>query len=37
MTSNGWVSVLGDLQRTNVKYCLKDTVKVKYDKGMQLI
>lgn len=37
MTSNGWVSILGKKTKTSVKYCLKDTVKVKLDKKMQLI
>jgi hypothetical protein len=37
MTSNGWVSILGRKAKTSVKYCLKDTVKVKLDKKMQII
>jgi len=37
MTSNGWISSFGKLVKTDVKYCLKDVVKVKYDKRMQLI
>jgi hypothetical protein len=37
MTSNGWVSILGKQTKTTVKYCLKDTVKVKLDKKMQLL
>lgn len=37
LTSNGWVSILGEMQRTPVKYGPKDTVRVKLDKGLGLV
>lgn len=32
MTSNGWTSVEGKFVRSKIKYCSKDTVKIKWDK-----
>lgn len=37
LTSNGWISVLGEMVRTPVKYCMKDTVTVKLDKSLGIV
>ena len=33
LTSNGWISVFGKMQKTTLKYYLKDKVLVKWDKS----
>jgi len=37
LTSNGWINVFGKLSQTNVRYFTKDTVKVKYDKRLNIV
>lgn len=36
-TSNGWICNTGKVNKSSVKFCIKDTVTIKWDKGKELI